>query len=235
MEDTAHMFWKNMENLMKHMSHMEQYHQIGKIAPLHNAVKSGDLAHFGGYSWIVLCLDAEEGKCLLVASRLLPVAPLPFHKERVEVTWETSFIREYLNNTFYNKLYHGDKDSVLETSLANPQNPWYDTSGGGDTTDKVFLFSLDELVKYLGDSGQLAKKAWHIDGIEHNKPCFIEDEYSSLRSTKNEFGEPFPYWLRSSGQFGDSAAIVRADGTIDLDGQFVDEPAGVRPAMWVKI
>jgi hypothetical protein len=235
MEDTGHIFWKNMETMMKHLTHMEQYHQLGKIIPLHSKALSGDLVHFGGYSWIVLCIDAEESKCLLVASRLLPVPPRAYHKEKTEVTWENSHIREYLNKTFYNKLYKEDKGKVLETTLANPQNPWFETAGGGDTTDKVFLLNLDEVTQYLGDSGQLAKKSWRIDGIDHSKPCFIKDEYDNLRSAKNEFGEPFPYWLRTGGRSGDMAAIVRADGTIDLDGQSVEEVAGIRPAIWVKI
>jgi hypothetical protein len=152
------------------------------------------------------------------------------------MTWENSKIRDYLNNVFYHKLISEDQVKVQEVNHSNPDTPWFNTSGGNDTADKVFLLSLDELVNYFGDSGQLSKKAWPREStIDYSKPCAISDEYDNLRSVKNEFGEFFPYWLRSAGRDQNHAAIVREDGIIDLGGELIDTVAGVRPAMWVKL
>jgi hypothetical protein len=34
--------------------------------------------------------------------------------------------------------------------------PGVTVSGGNDTTDKIFILSIEEVVQYFGDSGQLA-------------------------------------------------------------------------------
>jgi hypothetical protein len=236
MEDTGHIFWKHIDTLMAYVEHVEAYQLSGKISPLSPASVSGDLVRFGGYSWIVISADPDENKFMLVAGRLLAIMPMKYHDEKVETTWENSKIRTYLNTTYLNKMSPGDQEKVQETTHANPDTPWFNTPGGNDTTDKVFLLSLEELVKYLGDSTQLSKKAWPRDtAIDTTKPCIINDEYDNLRCAKNEFGEFFHYWLRSAGRDATCAAIVREDGTLDLGGESVDTTAGVRPAMWVKL
>jgi len=165
----------------------------------------------------------------------LSIMPMKYNREKIDVTWENADIRAYLNGIFYQKFSDADKEKIQDTKTNNPATPWFDTPGGNETVDKVFLLSLEELANYLGDSGQLAKKGWPQDKKDLSKPCIIEDEYNNLHKAINEFGEEFPYWLRSAGRDSTCAALVREDGSIDLGGESVDATAGVRPAIWVKI
>lgn len=235
MENTSKIFWKDIIKLSQYLEQFEIFKTTGKIIPLNPDSASGDLVRFGTYSWIVLNKDDDEGTYFLLASRLLAINPMRYHRENTEITWENSTIREYLNTTFYGKFCNEDKERIIETTLKNPTTPWFDTPGGNETSDKIFLLNLDELVKYLGDSAQLSKKSWPRENIDLTKPCLISDEYDTLHSAINEFGEQFRYWLRSPGREQNYAAIVREDGTIDLGGEAVNTTAGVRPAMWVKL
>ena len=236
MENTKSLFWKDMNLLMEHITQLEKYQTTGRIVPLTKAAVSGNLVRFGGYSWIVICIDEEESAFLLLTSKLLAIRPMKYHGTDGPVTWEDSDMRKYLNETFYKKLHPDDQAKVMETTHQTPATPRYDTPGGNETTDMVFLFNLDEMVKYLGDSGQLMKKGWiHEEHIDYSKPCLIDDEYNNMRHAKNEFGEDFPYWLRSAGRGPEYVTIVRADGVIDMCGEATSGTAGVRPAMWVRL
>ncbi|MCL2254453.1 MAG: DUF6273 domain-containing protein [Lachnospiraceae bacterium] len=236
MEERKNIFWKDISKLTMHVEQIDRFLQTGYIDPLSMTSKSGDIVRFGTYSWIVLNKDEEEGTFFLFACRLLAINPMKYHKTLEGVTWETSDIREYLNNAFFSKFCSEDKEKIIETNVSNRETPWFTTNGGNDTVDKIFLLSLDEIAAYMGDSGQLSKKSWpHDTPVDKTKPCLITDEYCGLHSAKNEFGENFRYWLRSAGRDETSAAIIREDGTIDLGGDIINTTAGVRPAMWVKL
>ena len=43
------------------------------------------------------------------------------------------------------------------------------------------------------------------------------------------------WWLRSPGFNSYDAALVRENGSIQTNGYFVDDPNGVRPAMWINL
>ena len=228
-------FWKDMNMLMDHIAQVEKYAINSYTKILRPTSESGDIVRYGGYSWIVLARD-EAGEMLLVASRLLAIMPMKYHHERANVTWEDSSIRKYLNTTFLNKFSAKEQEEIIEKKHINHATPFYDTPGGNATDEKIFLLSLEEIVKYLGDSGQLSKKSWPRENDNDlSKPCLINDEYDNLHSAINEFGEKYHYWLRSPGRDASHAAIVREDGTIDLGGEPVDTLAGIRPAMWVKL
>ena len=236
MENSSAFFWKNIFKLSDHLEQLERFLRTSNIMRLSNKAVSGDLVYFGGYSWIVLSVDEEEGKFLLLTRQLLAIMPMKYHGEKVDVTWENADIRKYLRDVFYEKFSNEDRKIIQDTNVINSSTPWFDTPGGNGTVDKFFLLSLDELVKYLGDSNQLAKKSWPYEGVkDFSKPCFVSDEYNDLHKAINEHGESFQYWLRSAGRDGTSAAFVRADGTIDLAGEAVTAAAGVRPAVWVKL
>jgi hypothetical protein len=173
-----------------------------------------------GIEWRIL--DARDGKLLLISEKILEVRP--YNADDADVTWETCDLRQYLNNEFYNKL-GVIKSAIAETRNDNPDNPWYGTAGGNATTDKVFLLSLDEVVKYFGDSGQLKNKPESDSEI-------IDDQYSSMRIAKDASGEVSWWWLRSPGEFSDEAAGVYGDCDLNI---CVISDYGVRPALWLNL
>lgn len=91
---------------------------------------------------------------------------MAYHHEFVDVTWETSSIRQYLNGDFFNNFSQADRARIRETYVINNDNPWTfdgmgNTPGGANTTDRIFLLSIDEVLRYFGDSGILNSRKNH--------------------------------------------------------------------------
>lgn len=64
------------------------------------------------------------------------------------VNWETSDFRDWLNHTFYNKVFNDrEKSSILKSKIKNEKNAYGGT--GADTEDYVFLLSIEEAEKYF--------------------------------------------------------------------------------------
>ena len=188
------------------------------------SVVIGDSILFGGYAWRVL--DVQGGRALLLSEHV--IEQRAFHGTREDATWANSTIRRYLNSEFYNQFTSEERTQIVETRVINNNNPWYGTYGGADTVDKIFLFSLEEVVRYFGDSGQFTNRpgdVWQID-----------DQYNAARQATNQDGEASWWWLRSPGEEGLRAAHVRIAGYIRVMGEVVSySPGGVRPAMWVYL
>jgi hypothetical protein len=154
----------------------------------------------------------------------------PYNKEGKEATWETCSLRGYLNGEFYNKLPGDFKALIAETRLTNDNNQWFGTSGGNATTDKIFLLSIGEVVKYFGDSGQLKNRP-------DSNAYWITDQYNSARVAKDAAGTGSWWWLRSPGGNGSySAARVGHAGRLGVYGYYVlDVFGGLRPALWLNL
>ena len=181
---------------------------------------------FGGYDWLVL--DKQNGKMLIITEKV--INKRPYHHEESEVTWETCDTRKYLNSEFYNSFKESDLARIVEVVNDNPDNPWDGTNGGNSTNDKIFLLSIDEVVKYFGDSGQLKAKPTGPKG----ESWWIDDQFCVDRSAK--FGSKNAWWwLRSPGYINSRAAYIPINGNVHLHGEPVkSRNGGVRPTLWLK-
>jgi len=190
-------------------------------------VEVGETVQLGGHDWQVL--DVQDGKALLLSKKVLLTRA--YHPSGGEITWENSDIREYLNGDFYEATFTDEeKARIVETNLENKSNSQYGTGAGNDTTDKVFLLSINEAEKYIPDSA---------DRIAEN----IENDETVL------------WWLRTPGRGKEYAANVGTTGSIDFHGILVVEAGdndntgvpgsasgdyasspdgGVRPALWLN-
>lgn len=181
---------------------------------------------FGPCLWRVL--DVQGGRALLLTEKI--PEKRPYHSSITAVTWEECALRKYLNGAFLQKFSSQEQSRIVPTVNTNPDNSWYGTAGGRNTTDKVFLLSIEEVVKYFGDSGQL----WEV--IKGRG--YIYDEYKSARIAKYQ-GEEVWWWLRSPGDsdgYAFGAAYVGRDGTLFVRGTNVDSAdGGVRPALWINL
>ena len=170
--------------------------------------------------WRVLAV--ENKKALLISEKI--IEKRPYNTESWDITWEQCTLRKYLNDEFYNSL-GWDKSRIAENRNINPNNPRYGTFGGNTTTDKVFLLSLDEVVKYFGDSGALAQKQF-----------FFRDQYNNARIAEYSSEGARWWWLRSPGDCSNYAALVDTGGDVDVYGHFVSNyMGGVRPALWLNL
>lgn len=182
----------------------------------------GGTLEFGSYVWRIL--DIQDGKALLISDEILFFRP--YQDPEMDTTWAESTLRTYLNEVFYSQFSEAERSRIVETVVQNNDNPWFGTPGGDDTTDKIFLLSIEEVVRYFGDSGQLQNG-------NPNNDYRIDDSYNSNRqagSPRNAW-----WWLRSPGNKSDDAAGIDSSGRISITGDCVDDMGGVRPVLWITL
>ena len=194
----------------------------------------GDKQHvrFGGYIWRVL--DVQDNRALLLTEDIIDKRP--YDTQYSDVTWETCALRQYLNGEFYSKFCKQDRARILETHNPSANNRWFGTKCRNGTMDKVFLLSLEEVLRCFGSSGRVTTDS-----------CFgthtlLDDQYNSIRESRMS-GEKWWWWLRSPGKSNSSAVTVRVDGIINITGIHSSEmrtrpdysSGGVRPALWLNL
>lgn len=195
----------------------------GHTSPCDEDMK-GRVVRFGCYDWRVL--EVCKGKTLLLSENVIDLQL--YHDAYESVTWEKSSVREYLNTTFLNTFTPHEQLQILDTQVSNSPNPWFGVGGGEDTSDKIFLLSVEEVVKYLGGKGQPGGK----DNF------YIDDQHNNARSVLCKDGSPTRWMLRTPGSFPYLVVTVTIDGRVAITGDFVNRPStglfnmGVRPALW---
>ena len=199
----------------------EEIHDVTDIA-------NGDVTRvqFGQYVWRVLTV--EDGKALITTEDI--IERRVFNEVWKTITWEKCDIRKYLNGEFYNTFSDDEKKMILETKNENADNPWFGTSAGNATKDKIFLLSVDEVIAYFGDSGLLA------GGNSDDTVGKIDDQYNNARMATFTDGSAAYWWLRTFGDGGTVVAVVASDGVLVLHGAiFAADTGGVRPALWLDL
>ncbi len=218
--------YKGAYMLLAGLNYKDSGDKMAEIAmPLLKECNVGDTVVLGDYhgeiEWLVL--DKKDGKALLISKYCLDAKEYDKNENNEFVTWETCTLRQWLNGDFINETFSGaEKALICDTYLQNPDNPEYGTDGGNDTTDKVFLLSIDETSKYLSD--KIVRKAEATDYAK-DKGIFVSEEN----------GKSW-WWMRSPGSDDLCASCMGNDGFVHGDGQMIeDQTCGVRPAMWVNI
>lgn len=170
--------------------------------------------------WRVLDKDSE-GRLLLISEE--GIESVQYHKKYEDITWENSFIRQWLNETFIKELFTEEEQSIIPTVLVkNDDNEYYGTDAGNDTYDKLFLLSIDEAEKYFENDRDRMTSATDTAGIHYA----YEDPFGNTA-----------WWLRSPSFKQNYACIVADTGSI-YDGAFhkVSELGfSVRPAFWLDL
>lgn len=199
----------------------------------------GDTIRFGAYQWKVIGL--KENDILIISDQILEQRD--YHKKKEDVTWEKSEVRHYLNTYFFDTFSTSEKETIMATHNKNTGNPWYGSDGGNDTVDKVFLLSLDEVVRlYFGDSGRL------LDNPKPNQRYWFDrqDENNGKRMALF-MDSHWWWWTRTPGKNNRVAVYVHGDGNIGMQGNGISKTSfntlhhktqsnegGIRPALWIK-
>lgn len=199
----------------------------------------GDVVTFGTYEgepveWDVL--DKEDGKALLISHHVLRNHTYDQEDEweGEDTNWEQSEMRAWLNNEFINELFNDQqKSKIQETTLSNPSSASFystyypnasfeeNTNPCGDTVDKLFLLSWEEIIKYYGPLSMEDPNGWGYT-------CAYAD---SLACTDRD-GVVNWYYLRSPGNNGVNALRVDFGGEVNVN-IHVNYEGGVRPALYV--
>lgn len=179
---------------------------------------------FAGMDWLLL--DKQDRKVLLLSE--ITIEQRAYNEQNVPIAWASCTLRQYLNEAFYAKFSPADKVQIAETSIITPNNPWFGTKGGEVVYDKIFLLSIEEVVRYFGDSGQLKNR-------NPESEYWINDQYNASRVA--DCGNSAScWWLRSPGFSDTMAAAVHTEGWLLVRGNDVDYNEGdVRPALWLNL
>jgi len=169
-------------------------------------VPPGGKIRFGPYDWYAL--DRRDDRVLIITEKVIEFRP--YHHEECEITWEACDMRKYLNGEFFDSFSEPDRARIIEVTNENPDNPWYGTRGCVPTRDKIFLLSIDEVVKYFGDSGQLKTKNINrgCDWCKDEFFPWLSDRYDINRRAVDSTGIVQWWRLRSPGINRRSTAAV---------------------------
>jgi hypothetical protein len=199
----------------------------------------GDIIEFGDYNWIVL--DVQDNYALIITERAYILREGGYwHEIWGPITWGASSIRRYLNDDFYNRFSEADRMRIRETYVKNNDNPWNDTdlwyssTGGENTTDKIFFLSVEEVVRYFGDSGQMDDRPEGIGPLRFIN--WISDEHDYARIGRDDTGTALSWWLRTPGANQRLVTFIDPNGVIAMYGTSSPQtPVAARPALWLSL
>ena len=211
--------------------------RLRQLSALRNA-SVGDVVTFGSYEqdndknngkedieWIVL---AQEKNRLLVISRYgLDVQRFAEYS----ATWETSELREWLNNSFLQNAFDAYEQSMIpEVTVPAHKNPSYTQTPGNATQDKVFVLSAKEADEYFASNDE---RACHATSYARYQGAYVLPDNENCQ-----------WWLRTPGQFDTMVCGVNYFGVIKLRGSRTSSGlAGsggviarnaVRPSLWIE-
>lgn len=113
-------------------------------------------------------------------------------------------------NDVISKMFWKNLHTLFYTlKVTNADNKEYGIPGGNDTTDKIFLLSIDEVNKYFPSNNE--------------------------RKATLPSGTSCCWWLRSPGSLRDSVARVYTVGVITDQFAVCDYETAVRPALWINL
>lgn len=211
----------------------------GSSASLKNA-KIGSYITFGHYEqdgdtsngeeaieWLVL--DKQGDKILVVSKYVLEERR--YNSEYEEITWETCSLRTWLNGTFYNSAFSSEEKAKIPTvTVSTEDNPYYGTSGGKDTQDKVFVLSISEVNMYFSSDNSPECTGTDLLIIREAGEVYDTAMMNEYRQTV------LRWWLRTRGKYRNSATQFKRSVDIgDTVNCRVDSTSGVRPAMWIDL
>ena len=198
-------------------------------------INAGDIYRFGSYEqdnnfangkelieWKVL--KVKEGKALLVSNYCLDCKT--YNEVYEYTTWETCSIRKWLNDIFLNDAFSAsEKSLIIQSQIENRDN--LTSEGGNDTTDYIFLLSVDEVETFL------------VEDTTATPYCLAVDERNEKRAREGVVN----WWLRGPGGYhkaenlinNASAAYYHLGRAISSDIFGCDNIIGIRPAMWISI
>lgn len=202
--------------------------------------KVGQLVSFGSYEqdgntsngkedilWLVK--ESKDGTLTLLSLYCLDV--VPYNTEMVDVTWETSSIRAFLNGEFIQNAFSKAEQKKLVTStVVNNDNPAHGTSGGKNTKDKVYLQSLEEVMADYGINEPA--EAFYGEIYAQATPYTMQKGVWLEIENSNRCW----WWLRSSGGNPMNAAEVGSAGYLSFNGSNVTtRERAIRPVIKIKV
>ena len=218
----------------------EQYKKIGATVTFGQYEQDNDLTNGPeSIEWIVLDYDEKENKALLISQYGLDAQPYSYKGDEItEITWESCFLRNWLNGDFKKTAFTVDEQSaILMTDVDNSASQGcseWNTTGGNNTKEQIFLLSYAETCQYFGFFGQGPKKS-NLNLLLSMTPFASSSENHSYNKHETVNGEAaIVWWLRSPGENQETASTVFS--SVLVGGIAVDDVSViVRPALWLDL
>ena len=199
--------------------------------------------------WRVLSVEGDD--VFLLADKNLDCQR--YNDTNTDVTWETCTMRSWLNgygtemnkdgkdyrdNNFLNNAFSADEQSAIKTTnVVNNDNPDYGTEGGNDTSDKVYLLSIDEVKKteYGFTSSDSSDSSTHTR--EAVNTAYTAGGGETGSGYMSSAGGVDAWWLRSPGYSSDFASFVIGSGSVTTRGSHVSDyrDYAARPALHLNL
>lgn len=193
--------------------------------------------------WRVLSVEGDDA--FLLADKNLDIG---IYNDSMSgaARWETSTLRSWLNgygteaNTegidysgsgFLDVAFTLEEKRAIHTSyVVNDDNPIFDAEGGNDTTDQVYLLSIEEAMTpaygFILKTNQTETRKAQATAYAIGKGASVD---ASLAGSSD-------WWLRSPGDSATRAAIVRANGHVGRGGTYAyGVKASVRPVLHLNL
>ena len=202
--------------------------QVGQLVSFGRYEQDADTAN-GPEEILWLVKDRDVDGLTLMSLYCLDV--VPYHHEVIDVTWETSDVRAFLNGEFYEKAFSIDeKNLIADSTVINHDNILHGTPGGNDTVDKVYLMSLEEAMEFYG---VVEPVEWFYDHIYAQAT-----EYTIQKGVWLEIPDSNRcwWWLRSPGGNPQNAGEIGSKGYLSFNGGLVTTTErAIRPLIQVKV
>lgn len=192
-------------------------------------------------------LDRDGDQALLISRYGLDVQS--YNNKYENITWQESSIRIWLNNDFINRAFSDKERTIIQlTNVDNSDSQGFEfaatvlgktgyaspVSGGNNTQDKIFLLSYAEANRYLNVS-------FSLDNCTNTESRIAPTQYAIAQGSDVSGGnktvegeESGNWWLRSPGNYQNSASCISSEGDLLYYEVYMDNIC-VRPAMWIDI
>lgn len=171
-------------------------------------------------------LSQKGNDAYVMADRVLDCQP--YNKKEKKVTWASCSLRKWLNQSFYQAAFSKEEQSaILQQTVANPDNASWETDGGKDTTDQVYLASIDDLeTTAFGFCNET------VYGNDQAK-IGLATAYAKAQGAETNGERMADWWLRTPGKDSRFAATVLQ--SIDGEGRSVGSRMGIRPVLHINL
>ena len=145
-------------------------------------------------------------------------------------TWATSSIRTFLNGDFLDSAFTKKQaNAIIKSKVKTPDNKVYGTSGGRDTSDKVFLLSVEEATNPVYGFYPDFEAASQTRTLQVTQYALKHDGY------KNATNGNTCWWLRSMGINNYYASYIYTNGSGTHYSFVGRRHDAIRPAIRVKL
>ncbi len=144
---------------------------------------------------------------------------VPYNAELVDVTWEICTLRAWLNSDFLSTAFSPEEQETIlvtevDNSIAQGYSGW-DTDGGNNTHDRIFLLSYAEANLYLDVTSE--DKDNIKARVAPTAYAVSKGTLAHIRYQTENGSDAGNWWLRSPGGYQPSVACVLSVGFLSFD------------------